>query len=820
MMTAHRTALMAILVMTPLAIGGVRSDIQLICAVLVGLTAMLAVYDDELRSLRYPWIGWILFVPALWTCVQLVPLPMGVLASLSPEAANLYLATDPALEWAPLTIDRVKTYTAAIHQVAFALLFLIVLMSGRTAASELRWAVISGATLCSAVGLLHWVFDADRIYGLYSALHRETLHGFFGPFVNENTLASLLVLGCLLGCGKLLSSDDERTTWWALVCTFLCGAGVIASGSRGGLAVLVIGWFIFAGLAYKGLDPDRPTLTTRVHRLLIIGSALLAVGIVTSFMLVESWEFLWRGSVQDDPKIKIWQGTLSLFESYWATGSGRGTFGLAFHQHQAFPVNGTITHAENYLVQSFAESGVLATVVFACVITTLWILAAKTAAARTSPSSWASFAGVTAVSVHQLADFGMESMGVSFAVATALGTLLSVRRKTEASTGEKRLVFVGVAMIVGLTSIAGLSIVETQSDGHLASLRSEPINTLEERAQQLASLHPADPMIPLVTASRLHDEGGGTLSKVMRWAGHAQRLGPRESQPHLVLARSLARLGLHAQASGEYRRALEKSPWSALTLLREVAQVITKPQHHAMVVGGDPDAERRLVQALFNLGQVESVRALSEELLFSSPSHQDAPVYLARACLRLKDVGCVRAQVAELKRRGRTLLALGLGARIEARSGQNETAALLLEEGWRSGGDRDPAFLEHAVQASILTKDPETARKALDHLWTLSEGRTDSAVRTLVLRGRVESSFGETNTAIRAYEQAYILRPTPLLALAAARLEVKTSQNGMARTRLLEAQRQWPQNRDISELLERLIRLKKTGTIREGNRDD
>jgi hypothetical protein len=820
MMASHRLMLLGIIVMTPLAIGGVRSDVQLVCALLAALTGCLTLYNDRLKGVRAPWVTWVLFLPAIWACIQLMPMPIDLLSRISPTAAALYLTTDPSIAWAPLTVDVTKTTSGAIHHIAFALIFLVAMTSDRQAASQIRWAIIIGACLCCLIATTHWLINAEQIYGLYSSVHREAFTGFFGPFVNENTQASLLVLGCLLACGKTLSARDDRSTWWAMTCALVCGVGVIVSGSRGGIAALLIGWFVLTLFGIKGLDPERPVFTTRVRRTLIIGSVLLLSASVASVLFLDVWGSLSQGSIGDDPKIRAWYEIGGMLPHYGSLGSGRGTFGLVFQQHQSYSVNGTVSHAENYLVQSLIESGVFATVLFLCVIATVWGIAIKATLKRARPSMWASLAGVTAVGAHQTVDFGMESMGLSFAVAAAFGTLFSSRQSASLQRTPRHVMRVASLTLITLVTIAGPSIWTTHGDQHLQALHEADYEALGGLAQSIASAHPADAMVPLTVAGRLYDQVPLPLSELIKWSNRAQALAPREGQSHLILARALARSGRDAQAAGEYRRAIEKTPWAAITVVSEAAQVIKDPRHLASLSRGDSDSERRLVDSLFRLNRPDVIHQLAEEMLLWDAEHHGAPLYLARACLSLKNSECVARQAERLKQTGRTLLALGLSARMAGLKGEWSRAKRLIIDGRQAGGDDDPDFLHHAVHVALSTKDVASGRHAADRLWALSGGRTEHAIRALILRGKVEGILGDPAQGIHAYDQASMLRPSPSITLAAARLEMKFKRLSSARKRLEKASIKWPQNHVIKTLLIRLETVEKKSRREPNLRDD
>ena len=134
-----------------------------------------------------------LWLAYVW--LQLLPLPIGVLQALSPEAAQAYAASaHPATPaFAPLNLDRHGGFHAAMKTTAYVLFFMLTL-----ALLETQQRIKVAAYVLVASGL------AQSVYGSIVSLEpgADPAHG---TYVNRNHFAAYLNMCLAVGLGMLIS---------------------------------------------------------------------------------------------------------------------------------------------------------------------------------------------------------------------------------------------------------------------------------------------------------------------------------------------------------------------------------------------------------------------------------------------------------------------------------------------------------------------------------------------------------------------------------------------------------------------------------------
>jgi len=781
----------------------------------IAVTAALIVICTGVGKHRnaLPWPTWALALFALLPMGQLVPLPMEWLEVISPTSASLYQDAIPNLKWAPISVDATATSNSALHQLAFVSVFLMVVLMGRRHIRFVTWSIAFCATLCALVGLAQTLMGVDKIFGVYDALHRESLTGFFGPFVNPNTFAGLLVLGAFISVGLALEDGETKSSKLAVLMSMICLVGCFCTGSRGGQAAAVFGWILLVFLTVSIPRDERPGLFARMKKVSAGLGIGLAVGVITAVSAMAEWKGLEPSRLLDDKKLQAWSVLDDYLEQFGIVGSGRGTFGSVFHQFQESPINGSVTHAENYIVQCLGEFGLVIGLAILTTAILIWVSSLRNFWKRPQALTAGAVTGVGAVGFQQCFDFGMESMGLSLATAAALAVSFTSRPRDLPRRRAYGIIagLVG-SMVLGLL-FYGPKILETQSDAHLNPLKSAQNEADVERiAQRLVGQHPVDPMIPLLAAHRLADMKSVPLKTTLKWANMAQRRAPKQGVAHEIAARALYRAKKKNQAAGEFRRAVEKSPWRALALTATIARLFDQPGNLLAAVPATRPARARLLESLFRLGKNTHVLAVTNELLLWEAKAEWVHVLRARACLKTKDEDCVEKEIKWLDEHGMRAQSAAFSARLWIRRSDGKRATAELERGLKLGGHSDASYLRQAIRAYVTLKAFKSARKCLDILWRINRIDHGKAIEFLMLKASVETRAGRPSAAIDAYDRAFTLEPTPIIVEKAVGIEDRLGRVNAAQNRLDDALKRWPKNRRLKALREtraRRIRIKK-----------
>ncbi len=387
-----------------------------------------------------------------WCCAQLLLLPPGLVAWLSP---TLDVAPDGA--WRALSSSIADTrrgvafvaWALAVHWVA------AVVFDLSAARRRLRPLVVGFGCLVALFALGQHASGTDRIYGVFRPLDWQPgTRTLFGPFVNRNHFAAFanlllpLALGLLAhaasrlrrrigaranlrrGLIALQSPEGVRAVLAAVPALALLAA-LVACGSRGGLVAFAGGLLATAAVQRR----SRPAAFVPV---LLLGVVLTWYGterIVARFRLT---------SAEAPGRTLVWRDALGRVPHYWRAGSGLNTFAtavsratlwslprgatpwrapyetsvaqaprLGYRSLLGTPLLTWSSEAHNDYLQVLIETGVVGLLLaLATLLAALW---------RARHDPWL-LGGLSAVALHSLVDFPLQipSLAALFMTLAAL----------------------------------------------------------------------------------------------------------------------------------------------------------------------------------------------------------------------------------------------------------------------------------------------------------------------------------------------------------------------------------------------------------------
>jgi hypothetical protein len=479
---------------------------------------------------------WLLLALASYTSIQLVPMPQAWLAVLSPESAAIWSGAQRLLgtegRFAPLTVDPAGTSLEALKWFAYACLFSAA--SGvrvRRGPAALALLVFSAAIIVCVVTLAHGILDLPRIYGSYRPV--ESSQWLRGPFVNGNNLAGYLNLGIFAGVGIWLSPARKLPPWPFALGVPLMAVQVLLSGSRGGIAALVLGALLlgYFTVRQRQLAPKRVALGGATALALTLGAALLVGG-------KRFWQTI--GDLETSAKIEAWRWTLELVRDFPVFGVGRGAFETAFAPYRKpFERNWTMVfpHAENFPLEWAADWGVPVAVA-ALGGFTLLLMRPYSRATR-EPLTGALVAGLSVFLLQNLVDLGLEIFGIAALAFLVFAALAEPRDTTPRVRNLGTFVAcAGVLGALGLVLVRGATVVHIERDTAARAYSqwvragsAEPAAFLA-RIRRSIENHPAEAYFPLIGSIVLSKTGGEEL----HWLGRALERAPLDAQVHLRLA--------------------------------------------------------------------------------------------------------------------------------------------------------------------------------------------------------------------------------------------------------------------------------------------
>ena len=313
--------------------------------------------------------------------VQLVPLPPGVLKTLSPATDTFLRTHDISYAFAvsrhPLSIKPSATVLGLAALAAFGLFLLGLLRSLNSArARRLAGAIIALGILLSFIGIFQKATIGDhayggmRIYGVWAPENKLTTP--FGPFVNKNHFAGWMLMAVPLAIGLALgttergarrvhdlrsyllwlSSPDGGRFQLLLFASVIMSAALLFTKSRSGL-----GCFVILTIA-AGIAASRRFDTMRM-RITVLGSAFALFVVVFAWAGAEVAARVGQEISAVDLRRDIWSDSATIIRDFPIAGTGLNTFGTAMLRYQTDRLDMHFQEAHNDYLQVIVEGGAL-----------------------------------------------------------------------------------------------------------------------------------------------------------------------------------------------------------------------------------------------------------------------------------------------------------------------------------------------------------------------------------------------------------------------------------------------------------------------------
>ncbi len=650
-----------------LLFGAQHMPVLVACSLASAASALL------LAPAQFPRAGWLLAALAGYTMLQVVPLPLALVARLSPASAAVWRdALSPlhaGVRWATLSVDPAATALEALKWSAY--VCVLVAATGwrsRHRASGLALLLAGSALLVCAITLLHGILDIKKIYGLYEPT--ENWRWIRGPLINGNNLAGYLNLGLFAGAGVWFSGRGQRLARFLTLGLPVLGVGVLLADSRGATVSIALGLVLLAVLLIAQRPGARPGLV-----LTLGGSALVVFALAVAGAGARTWNII--GNSELGAKTRVWVWALPLVRDFAWFGSGRGAFETAFQPYrQPLEHNLTVVYAqaENFALQWVTDWGVP---VGLGALATIVVLAARPLKrARRDALPAGLLVGLIALFVQNFVDLGLELFAVGAAAVVAFaGADDAIAERPKRALWPAVPGAVAVIVWAVIVSVAGARPV--QVDRQRAAVRYAAIGSGRAAAGgfysdlgRLMRRHPGEAYFSLLGAAEAMRTGGDPLP----WLGRALERSPLDGVAHYLLADALAQRGarlqslLHSRLAALYDVLVRESAYAQIasrvrtlseledafprelpgsTLLEEVCDKLEP----ALVVGCWQEALTRRKSETAELGLAAALLRASEGGL--EPCAKDARRRCEDQALamldRLQTSGVSAAKVAELR---------------------------------------------------------------------------------------------------------------------------------------------------------------------------
>ena len=596
---------MAVLVATiaaaPLLVGSVHRPA--VVAILAGASVALlcglageGLRGGALRGQSFAALFWLALILPL---AQLVPLPSAPRRVIDPSGAALLENAPGGLPTAwPASLDPQST----AEEVATAVAALAVFLLAVNAAARRRYrrAPIQAVALAGVAavisGLIHKIFGIDRLFGFID-VNAAVLPG---PFINPNHCAELFELSAFASLALAMGAEAEVRIAWYLAAG-VNGAAALATLSRGSMLALFAGGVSFVALRWaadRGIeaDPAAPPRSSPLGRSIVWTAGaiicLVSVAIALGAMPIID-ELAQTNFGSGAEKTTVWRDAWALVRHH-PLGIGRHAFDRVFPAYKTLAVSSRFEFVENAPLEALIDVGWPGLAALAVV--SVWLLRRVAKVWRPDYVGAALAAALVAVAVHNLADFGLETLGIRLPFAALAGVMIGraiargdEERRAARDTGRPWRVAIGLTVSIGLViGFAGQA--RTSADDLERSWRGTSAGPVRlALAVEGGRRYPTDYYFPLLESydQVLRPSGPGLPSPRLAALNRALRLCPGCGQVHQEAGRALLGLGRRAQALSSFRDAVRIQPQWSLPVLSELDRDRFSPAELASLAVGD-----------------------------------------------------------------------------------------------------------------------------------------------------------------------------------------------------------------------------------------
>lgn len=400
-----------------------RSELVVELTALVCMAALLFVPHDKLDWSRggIALAGAIVALPAL----QLVSLPPSWWSALPGReaAAALVGLTGSPEPWRPLSLFPEMTLAS--------LLALLPAFAAAVAISavpvERRWTILvtiaALALIATVVGFIQFIGGAR-----YLRFHSDTHFNFAtGFFANRNAMADLIAIGLLSLAAIARTAPYRDRSWlaiggWALAVATLV-LGMLATGSRAGLALLVIPAIVLIRALRASAGGKRPL------PYLLVGLAVAAGLGVTALQFTSLAATRDRFALTDETRPALWTDTRYAVGRHWPLGTGFGTFAPIYAGvEQLDNVGDTYANrAHNDYLEIALEGGIAAllllAVVAAYILRRIWIVLRGSDRLAREYAIFAS-TSLAVIALHSAVDYPLRTLTLMTFAGLCFGILV------------------------------------------------------------------------------------------------------------------------------------------------------------------------------------------------------------------------------------------------------------------------------------------------------------------------------------------------------------------------------------------------------------
>ncbi len=546
------TALLAILMVAPLFLGGRHPAGRLVFVVLCVTMAIAWMLRQCLlpdpRVVRCA-PAWILAAAVLLVAMQITPLPASVLEIASAQ----YRTTLPLWQnggqapvrlgdWRYPSLTPEATRAGLVILLAYSMLFLVTVQrigELRDVGRILRWIGLAAVGM-AGLGIVQYLVSNGKFLWIYDHPFRNTFAHAQGSFINRNHFAHVLALGIgpmLFWLAVRLSRGGQTvgTVAGLAMALGLLAFAILLSLSRGGAIVATLAALVCVAVYVRASLVSKQMFAGCIGVAVLVSAALIIHG---HERVAGRLDDLASGSIEELDQHRgrrdIWKANLNVVMDFPIIGTGVGSHREVhpMYRHDSPAVE--FTHAENGYLQVASETGIagLVLLVSGIVVCGRWCWGAvhRGKSPYLLACTGAVAAGLVASLAHSLIDFVwyipacMAPTVVLAACALRLDHFS--RLEPQASVGrpawrrESSCAFACLTIAVGAWMIAdrlGPAAASRHWDRYLRASVAASQRELEALREAMSVMAPGNAQAPPNAASDAAPEMIGHLEKVVYW---------------------------------------------------------------------------------------------------------------------------------------------------------------------------------------------------------------------------------------------------------------------------------------------------------------
>lgn len=421
----------------------------------------------------------------LYILFQICPLPPFIVAWLSPGAFQIHntnnLLTDQN-SWMSLSVNHKATLSEFFRYGTYVMYYVLtvqLLKRKEMLRATVFTITIFGGILAFSSILQFYLTEDMALWFRHSPVNSIVV----GPYANHNHYAGLMelifpvVLGLFLfyrprigntslikGIAEIFNQEKANIHILFGAAALLVITSIFVSLSRGAMISSCFSLVLFTFFLLK--------------RKISKGNTTLLIGVIMLTALSIGW-FGWdqiferfarlknaQGVIYES-RLDFWEDTRSIINNYKLTGSGMGTFPHIYPLHRSFKSDRFLSHAHNDYLELLAEGGLIAFLLAASFLLTLFYKTYKVFSKRRDAFSIYLYIGcitaMVSILLHSFTDFNMHiganGLWFFFIAAIAVSAANTGMRKQSLKTrlspvsGTNRIRFVSVIAALAVFTI-------------------------------------------------------------------------------------------------------------------------------------------------------------------------------------------------------------------------------------------------------------------------------------------------------------------------------------------------------------------------------